>query len=124
MHHHRGGNTQPNNQSNKQLVSIKLGTLLSSQTTTTPNQHTRINKQSMAISTGATSQTYLICFLKANQTTSFVYFEIDYQPANKHTSLHLFSRAMMWSGPMPSCSPGGVLTLTPAGRKSQTTGRC
>ena len=40
MHHHRGGNTQPNNQFNKQLVSIKLGTLLSSQTTTTPNQHT------------------------------------------------------------------------------------
>ncbi|AIY03963.1 hypothetical protein ART_4364 [Arthrobacter sp. PAMC 25486] len=35
MHHHRGGNTQPNNQFNiNKLVSIKLGTLLSSQTTT------------------------------------------------------------------------------------------
>ncbi|AIX99599.1 hypothetical protein ART_0001 [Arthrobacter sp. PAMC 25486] len=31
MHHHRGGNTQPNNQFNiNKLVSIKLGTLLSS----------------------------------------------------------------------------------------------
>ncbi|MEV8183039.1 hypothetical protein, partial [Specibacter sp. NPDC078692] len=38
---HRGGNTQPNNQFNiNKLVSIKLGTLLSSQTTTTPSQHT------------------------------------------------------------------------------------
>ena len=41
MHRHRGGNTQPNNQFNyNKLVSIKLGTLLSSQTTTTPGQHT------------------------------------------------------------------------------------
>ncbi|AIY02401.1 hypothetical protein ART_2802 [Arthrobacter sp. PAMC 25486] len=55
MHHHRGGNTQPNNQFNiNKLVSIKLGTLLSSQTTTTPSQHTRTIKQSVAISAEAT----------------------------------------------------------------------
>ncbi|MCU6481054.1 hypothetical protein, partial [Arthrobacter sp. A2-55] len=70
------------------------------------------------------SQTYLICFLKANPTTRFIYSEIDNQLASKQTSLHLFSRPMMWSGSMPGCSPGGVLTLTPAGGKSQTNGRC
>ncbi|WP_207797267.1 hypothetical protein, partial [Arthrobacter glacialis] len=39
------------------LVSIKLGTLLSSQTTTTPSQHTQTNKQSAMISAEATHPT-------------------------------------------------------------------
>ncbi|MHA7303629.1 hypothetical protein ACX80E_00005, partial [Arthrobacter sp. TMN-49] len=51
--------TKPNNQFNiNKLVSIKLGTLLSSQTTTTPSQHTQTNKQSAMISAEATFQSY------------------------------------------------------------------
>ncbi|MGN5733021.1 hypothetical protein, partial [Arthrobacter psychrochitiniphilus] len=69
------------------LVSIKLGTLLSSQTTTTPNQHIRTIKQSVTISAGATFQPYPHEFVYVKSLIS-----TEFKLSFEHAPLGLFSR--------------------------------